>query len=71
MAWSSSFVSAPPVPPEEENEIILKQRSGLKFVRIGKQQASIWFEYDYKFANADSNNMYQWDNWVVGDRQPK
>jgi hypothetical protein len=26
------------------------------------------FEYDYKFANGDSINMFQWDSWVVGDR---
>ncbi len=26
------------------------------------------FEYDYKFANGDSVNNFQWDSWVVGDR---
>lgn len=33
-----------------------------------EQLARANFDYDYKFVNGDSVNMYQWDTWVVGDR---
>jgi hypothetical protein len=64
--WSTSF-SAPIT--EEENEILLEAKKRFKLCEEWEAQARINFNYDYKFANADSNNMYQWDNWVVGDRQ--
>jgi len=33
-----------------------------------ESQARVWYELDIKFANGDSRNMYQWDEWVIGDR---
>lgn len=66
MAWSSSFGSAI---TEEENKILLEAKKRFKLCEDWEAQARTWFNYDYKFANGDSNNMYQWDNWVVGDRQ--
>jgi len=70
MAWSTSFTpkSAKSEVTEEENEILLEAKKRFKICEQWEAQARTYFEYDYKFANADSNNMYQWDNWVVGDR---
>ena len=41
-----------------------------RFDATEEWESSAWtnFDYDYKFANGDSVNMFQWDNWVVGDR---
>lgn len=33
-----------------------------------ESQARVWFDYDYKFANGDAHNMYQWDETIVQDR---
>ena len=71
MAWSTSFTPKPDTSEisEAENEILLEAKKRFKLCQEHEAQARVWFDYDYKFANADSNNMYQWDNWVVGDRQ--
>lgn len=70
MAWSTSFGDKSSDPQQEaDNEIILEAKKRFKACEEWEAQARVWFDYDYKFANADSNNMYQWDNWVVGDRQ--
>lgn len=68
MAWSRSFTASDPQ-QEADDEIILEAKKRFKACEEWEAQARVWFDYDYKFANADSNNMYQWDNWVVGDRQ--
>lgn len=70
MAWTTSFkpTSENNAPTEEENEILLEAKKRFKVCEDWEAQARVYFEYDYKFANADSNNMYQWDNWVIGDR---
>ena len=64
MAWSNSFKAN----TEADNEILLEAKKRFKVCEDWEAQARIYFAYDYKFANADSNNMYQWDKWVVGDR---
>lgn len=71
MAWSTSFTpkSAASEISNEENEILLEAKKRFKACENWESQARTWFNYDYKFANADSNNMYQWDGWVTGDRQ--
>lgn len=69
MAWGNSFNSGSAPASEKDNEILLEAKKRFKVCQDWEAQARIWFDYDYKFANADSNNMYQWDNWVVGDRQ--
>jgi hypothetical protein len=68
MAWSTSFFE-PGSTEEKDYEILLEAKKRFKICEDWESQARTWFEYDYKFANADANNMYQWDNWVVGDRQ--
>jgi hypothetical protein len=65
MAWSTSFNSAE---TDEETEILLEAKKRFKICEDWEAQARTYFEYDYKFANGDSNNMYQWDKWVIGDR---
>src|SRR6185295_5577020 len=69
MAWSSSFGGTSSDPKQEaDNEIILEAKKRFKSCEDWEAQARVYFNYDYKFANADSNNMFQWDNWVVWDR---
>lgn len=53
---------------ELDNEIILEAKRRFKACVEWEAQARANFQYDYKFANGDSVNMYQWDSWVVGDR---
>lgn len=52
----------------EEDKIIIEAQK--RFRACEQWEATAWtnFDYDYKFANGDSINMFQWDNWVVGDR---
>lgn len=53
--------------PKDE-AIVLEAHKRFKICEDWEAQARQYFEYDYKFANGDANNMYQWDSWVVGDR---
>jgi hypothetical protein len=51
-----------------DDKIIAEAKRRFKACEDWEATARVNFEYDYKFANGDSVNMYQWDNWVVGDR---
>lgn len=64
--WSTSF--APNI-SAADREIIIEAQKRFKICEEWEAPARRFFEYDYKFANGDSNNMYQWDNWVIGDRR--
>lgn len=64
MAYSSSidvFLS-------DDEKIIVEAQKRFKACQEWESKARLNFEYDYKFAHGDSVNMYQWDNWVIGDR---
>lgn len=64
MAYSSSidaFLS-------EDDKIVIEAQKRFNYCQEWEARARINFEYDYKFAHGDSVNMYQWDNWVIGDR---
>lgn len=52
----------------EDDKIV--QEAQKRFKACEEWEATAWtnFDYDYKFAHGDSINMYQWDNWVIGDR---
>lgn len=63
-----AFVMAHKAGYSKDDEIILEAKRRFKACEEWEAQARVNFEYDYKFANADSINMYQWDSWVVGDR---
>ena len=52
MAWSRSFVASDPK-EEADNEIILEAKKRFKACEEWEAQARVWFDYDYKFANAD------------------
>lgn len=54
--------------PWEDDKIIIEAKKRFTYCEEWEATARANFEYDYKFANADSINMYQWDQWVVGDR---
>jgi hypothetical protein len=53
-----------------EDERII-QEAYKRFKACEEWEATAWtnFEYDYKFGNGDSINNYQWDSWVIGDRE--
>lgn len=53
----------------EDEQIVIEAHKRFKACEEWEATARANFLYDYKFANGDSINMYQWDNWVVGDRQ--
>lgn len=64
MAYSTSidaFLSG-------DDKIVIEAQRRFKACQEWEGQSRINFEYDYKFAHGDSVNMFQWDNWVVGDR---
>jgi hypothetical protein len=52
----------------EEDKIVQEAQKRFRACEDWESQAWTNFDYDYKFANGDSVNMFQWDNWVVGDR---
>lgn len=52
----------------DDDKIVLEAKRRFKACEDWEATARVNFEYDYKFANGDSINMYQWDSWVVGDR---
>lgn len=52
----------------KDDQIIIEAKRRFKACEEWEAQARANFDYDYKFANADSINMFQWDSWVVGDR---
>src|ERR1051326_5279560 len=52
-----------------DDKIILEAKRRFKACQDWEGTARHNFEYDYRFAHGDSINMYQWDSWVVGDRQ--
>ena len=52
----------------KDDAIVLEAQRRFRICQEWEAQARTNFEFDYKFANADSINMYQWDSWVVGDR---
>lgn len=52
----------------EDDKIVLEVQKRWRICEDYEGTAWTNFDYDYKFANADSVNMYQWDNWVIGDR---
>lgn len=51
-----------------DEKIIIEAQKRFKACQEWEANCRTNFEYDYKFANGDSVNMFQWDNWVVGDR---
>ena len=53
---------------EEDDKIIIEAKTRFSICEEWEAQARRLFDYDYKFANGDAHNMYQWDNRIVADR---
>lgn len=73
-SWSSSWpdtksVKPPPPPTDDENKLISQAKDDFKTGYDWEANARLNFEYDYKFANGDTHNKYQWDNDLVMARQ--
>ncbi len=68
--WDNMKVNkAPPNPTEEQQKIIRDAKSQFKICVSWEATARINFEYDYKFANGDTHNKFQWDNDLVVKRE--
>jgi hypothetical protein len=67
-SWSTTWGEAKP--PNEQEQIIVKDAKDF-YEQIENWEASarVNFDYDYKFANADTHNKYQWDNDLVISRE--
>lgn len=51
-----------------EDEILTEAKKRFTICVDFESVARTRFDYDYKFANGDSHNMYQWDEAIVQDR---
>ena len=73
MNWASTWDTkvAKPAPPvtDDEMKLIEQIREDFKQGVSWEAQARLNFEYDYKFANGDTHNKYQWDNDLILARE--
>lgn len=73
MNWSSTWDTkeAKPLPPKtkDEDDLIDQAKEDFKTGQSWEAPARINFEYDYKFANGDTHNKYQWDNDIIQARE--
>jgi len=55
---------------DEADEIIIKRaKERFKIAEQYEAIARIRFDYDYKFANGDTHNKYQWDQEILSNRE--
>lgn len=74
MAWSTTWGNDKPLPPlpkqtEREDNLVKDAKEEYKSGEAWEAQARINFEFDYKFANGDDHNKYQWDDDLVMARE--
>ena len=69
MAWSSTWDKPAPKQDEDETDLIKQAKEDFKAAQDWEATARINFEYDYKFANGDTHNKYQWDNDLITARE--
>ena len=68
--WSDDKGEGEPKPPDEfEFNIIKDAKEFYTNAESWEASARVNFDYDYKFANADTHNKYQWDNDLVLARE--
>lgn len=60
---------APKEQSEEHKRIVRQAKKDFKYGEGVEAVARSRFDYDYKFANGDAHNMYQWDEDVLTDRE--
>ena len=66
--WSTEWPE-PPAVTEEEMEIVKEAKECLKEGEAWEAEARVRFDFDYKFANGDYHNQYQWDSDLVLKRE--
>lgn len=74
MAWTNSWDDVPnvtpvPKPTEEQINIVKQAKKHFTYGQDWEAVARTNFEFDYKFANGDTHNKYQWDNSLVISRE--
>ena len=67
--WQDEAPKEPKPPDEKEQDLIKEAKKRFKACVDWEAQARIWFEYDYKFANGDTHNKYQWDADILNSRE--
>src|ERR1700743_194861 len=56
-------------PSEEEQEIISNAKDDFNEGQSWEAEFRVRFDYDYKFANGDTHNKYQWDSDLILKRE--
>ncbi len=67
--WDDKPFKAPPKPTEEEEKLVDHAKEDYTAGQAWEAQARINFDYDYKFANGDDHNKFQWDNDLIIARE--
>lgn len=57
-----------PITPEE-TKLIEQAKKRFKICQDWEAHARVLLEYDYKFANGDTHNKYQWDSDIITSRE--
>ncbi len=66
--WDVTVNKSPPTETEEDKQIVIEAKARFKICVSWEAQARINFEYDYKFANGDAHNKFQWDDTLYNQR---
>ena len=67
--WNVEVNKEPPQPDEFEENIIREAKERWKVCVNYEASARLNFEFDYKFANGDTHNKFQWDNDIISSRE--
>ena len=67
--WETADLTQPKPPTEKEQKLVGQAKDDFKNAYSWESQARLNFEYDYKFANGDTHNKYQWDNDLIVARE--
>lgn len=53
---------------DNDRDILEEAKQNFTYCEEWEAQARLGFDFDYKFANGDAINLYQWDSRIVADR---
>jgi len=65
--WGSTWQERTNDDPDAE--LITRAKKRFKIAETWEATARIRFDYDYKFANGDTHNKYQWDKEILTNRE--
>lgn len=65
----TAALPAPREQSEEQKAIVIQAKKDFRIAWDYESTAREYFDDDYKFANGDSYNMYQWDETTVTNRE--